>query len=529
MDKVKQILAVAKKYQFWVFCGVMVVTSLVCWWLAKSAVADTYKKREGEIKTAFDGTNIQPGHPNDAKIKEVKDKDEALKKKVLAAWEDIYNKQQQSNTFPSHILGKDFEKLFKSLDFTKAFDKQQEPPTDKNNPKNGLEDSYREQYQRKIKDFLPDLEKIIDARRLVAAPGGPRTLTGSGGDPEKEFTGIVDWDDFDQWGRLMTWDQAPSTQAIVLTQEDLWVLQSLLRVIRNVNEGAKSQSAATIKRIAALEIGKASVKAWTDPNEKDPIYRPGGGAGPGMPTMPPAGGGPMQMPGSGMQPGGLGQHTSSGPSDQALFDGRYIDDKGQPLPSQADFPFVTHSIKEYKMMPVHMSLMVDAKRLPRLLTALANSSVPIDVRRVRVLNEAPASTGGGGGGPLGGGGAGMRMPMPGGGMPMPGGMMPGGMTPPGMMPGGMTPPGMMRGGGMMPPVGPPGGGGMNRPTPGGSAGGETGITDTPVEIFAVVYIYNPPDRVKLGAAPAPGDAAAAPAGAPGTQPSPPTTPATPGR
>ncbi len=37
MDKLKIFLANAKKYQFWICCGVMLLTSLGCWWWASGA------------------------------------------------------------------------------------------------------------------------------------------------------------------------------------------------------------------------------------------------------------------------------------------------------------------------------------------------------------------------------------------------------------------------------------------------------------------------------------------------------------
>ena len=47
-----------------------------------------------------------------------------------------------------------------------------------------------------------------------------------------------------------------------MAQEDLWVYETLLRLVRKVNEGATSQANAPIKKIVALDIGKDSAAAW---------------------------------------------------------------------------------------------------------------------------------------------------------------------------------------------------------------------------------------------------------------------------
>ncbi len=114
-------------------------------------------------------------------------------------------------------------------------------------------------------------------------------------------------------------------------------------------------------------------------------------------------------------------------------------------------------------MPVHMILVMDQNRLPRLLVECANSKMPIEVRKVRISSAA---------------GTGSSSKRPSGmGAPFGGGMR-----------------------GAPPPVA-----GM------AAADAESSQDDILVEIHAVIYIFNPPDREKLGKGAA---AAAAPPGSP---------------
>ena len=139
-----------------------------------------------------------------------------------------------------------------------------------------------------------------------------------------------------------------------------------------------------------------------------------------------------------------------------------------------------------KRMPVRMHFKMDQRKLTTLLANCGNSKLPVEVRQVRVNRETASSMGGGGGA---GGMSGGGMPgMGGGGMPAGAGA---GMGAPAGGEGGMMGGGMM-GGGM-------GGGGAsnNRPAS-GIASSKEDPNEISVEIYGIVYIYNPPDRKLLG-------------------------------
>ncbi len=500
MDKLKPIIDAVKKYHFWVICGAALLTVLVCWWLATNGVAGQYKADESKINNAFNSVSgIQSDHPNQAKIDEIKKQQGALKQSVYEAWKYLYLQQKEKNPFPTDVLGEDFQRQFENL-----------------RPQEDLARRYRERYQNYIKDYFPKLLERIDVRHPVEpkpgeaagpAVGGPRSdgLMGPPGtgvpmpgaaNAEQEWTGVIDWNPTD-YARLVSrfeWQQTPSTMAVVLAQEDLWVYEALLRVIKNTNEGATNQSNALVKRIEALEIGPDAVAAWKSAENALGLQgqgqgQQGTGTNPAMEGGLPTPGGRL---GGDMGPG-IGRNAAGGPTEeqllQQLFQYRYIDDKGTPLPSQPQYPYVAQPYAEFKMMPVRMMLVVDQRQIPKLLVQCATRACPSKSAacgfckiKARQIRRARARTARGMG------------PMPGLGMDMPPGMMP-------------------RGGAMAPTGAGPG----NPPQ-------EAGRFDIPVEIFATIYIYNPPDREKLGtgtaaaAPPAGGAVPAAPAGQPPAAP-----------
>ncbi|MBN1394315.1 MAG: hypothetical protein JW959_04780 [Pirellulales bacterium] len=450
MDQLKPIIDAVKKYHFWVICGAVLLTVLVCWWMATGGLAAQYKQQASKIKGDFTAiSGIPADHPNQANIDEIKKKHEALKKNVYDAWENLYREQKEKNPFPTDVLGENFRRQFESL-----------------RPQEELALRYRGIYQNYIQKYIPKLKEKVDALRPIegaanvagaGALGAPR-LEGEMGNsalrPEEQWTGVVAWNESD-YGKLLNrfqWDQVPTTLEVVMAQEDLWVYEALLGAIKNVNEGADNPNNASIKKIEALDLGKDAVAAWKNSENALGILGQGDS---GKKTG--TGGGFGDEPGG---PHGGGKKTD-GPQEeqikQQLFESRYIDEKGTPLPYQPQYPYVKHPYAEFKMMPIRMSLTMDQRKIPALLTNCANSNMPIEVRRLRLLKSEAKNFGGGGGqspgrGRMGGGEFGME--------------------------------GMGYEGGHTPRMGTP----LQ----------ETAQLDVPVEIHAIIYIYNPPDREKLG-------------------------------
>jgi hypothetical protein len=256
-----------------------------------------------------------------------------------------------------------------------------------------------------------------------------------------------------------------------LAQEDLWVIEALLRVIKKTNEDAKGPSDATVKVVEALEIGKDAVAAWKT-SAASVVSNAGeapGGPGPSGPGGPPGAAAPGP-PAPGGPPGANARDLLI----EQLMEGRYVDNNGDPLPAGAPHD-------EFKMMPVHMRLTIREERLPKLLVECGNSSMPIEIRQVMPMAPAPEV---------------LDISAAAAAQAMKGGK------------GGSR-------GGMKPPASSPHGHASDTP--------DAGLYDIPVDLFGIIYIYNPPDRQKLGAA----EKTAEP-GAPGAaQAPPPSAPATP--
>ena len=237
------------------------------------------------------------------------------------------------------------------------------------------------------------------------------------------------------------------------------------------------------------------------------------GGMPGMPgmrgDMPGMRGGmPGMRGGPGMRdmPGKMGR-SGLDPKDQQVLNARYVDQNKKPIMAGEKHPYA-----EFKMMPIRMGLEMDQRKIPKLLVECANSTMPVEVQRIRI--DISGSIGPSAGGRMGGSGMNMGNRMSGR-MEMGGHM---GMEP-SRMPGGL---GMSSNNGL----------GMQGYRMQGR-GNETEEVDpqkVSVEIVGIIYIYNPPDRKKVGTGTAMDEATATPGapGAPGTPAASPPAAAPPG-
>lgn len=156
--------------------------------------------------------------------------------------------------------------------------------------------------------------------------------------------------------------------------------------------------------------------------------------------------------------------------DKRLLEGRYVDQNGVPLGADDPSPHA-----EFKMMPVRLKVLVAQGKVSDLLVNCANCTMPIDVRRIDMWSKDGRKSNYGGGGGMGGGGDDDDGP-------------------------GFGGRGMGRGGGRSG-FGAAGGGGGFGGTASNQRGGLLVLEsqkNIPVEIEGLIYIFNKPDRKKMG-------------------------------
>jgi|GEM_PF-990082 len=356
---------------------------------------------------------------------------------------------------------------------------------------------------------------------------------------------------------------APTTLEVLYAQEDLWVLQNIMDIIGAANGQATARHEAAIKKIDFVRIGRSAMGLAGAISTVGPGMGGPGGMGSGM-----MGSGMSGMSGSmdaastasgsagtsGAAQGSnssatsgspMGPGTSLAPVDPAY--GRYVDDKYAVLDPAKLRSALNPQSKEdallavAKRMPVRMRFRIDQRKMNKVLAECGNSKLPVEVRQVRI-NRPPAQVGGGGGYGEGSGGYGGGYSSE-----MASGMMPGtmggyerdtasseggygasGYGSSGYGSSGYGSSGYGSSGYGSSGYGSSGYGGMTGGVPGAAAGkarpvggaSSTAAADynlIDVELYGIVYIYNPVNKGQLGLQPA-GTAAVTPPATPPTTP-----------
>jgi hypothetical protein len=560
VDKVKAFARAAWRQNFWIGCGLILVVTMASWLVASKTLEDEFEENESKINSQFQtvGTLISKVNPPTEKSHTKMDQLLARTlKSVENAWLQQYSDQQRILVWDPR-LKPDFISKVRPL---KPIELKVDFPTP---PESELAPDLLQRYANYVDNLLPILAQTIGTdwqvgRTLSTTPEGTPTRPAR---PTERVQPLVVWDQSDQArlvGTHFNWssqpDGAPTTLQMLYAQEDLWVYQALMHIIRQTNGDIESRHEGVVKTIETILIGRGAIgkagqvtrlggqtmggyggemgggyDSYESESEEGNYGEESsmgmGGMGMGGMEM------GMGMGGMGMGDemgeemggdygeygGGMGSAMSRDPGDM-----RYVDNNYSPLPASRLREALRSGGPEdaflvvAKRMPVRLRLIVDQRKLPRLLAEFGNSPLPVEVRQVRV-NRQGGATGGGYGGDMGGygGGYGEMGGMGGFGGEMGGvagemgsyggdyGEEAGGYG--GEMGGGYGGDYGEEMGGYGEEMGGYGAGGYGMA--GGNMNSRTKVSstskhDVPVDIYGIIYIYNPVDKEKLGQEQAP--------------------------
>lgn len=521
MDQVKESLAVAIKHGFWIGSSLVLIGTLAVWYLSTGdldkQIDDQIRGIKSDVQKVSQYDMELPTQPNDLSHKWMNDKIEVRKEEVLTAWQRVFDAQRDILTWPD-ILKDEFLDEFKYVkdpdtgvvDKTKLklpFEKYElfgDSNTDKVVP------MLLRRYEKYIGLVLPQYAEICGAKwtadfesRRGVGGGMSGSMSGSmGGDDynmeammmgpggrnraKVDITGasdepVVIWSKGAQDALLkdlFPWrgvKEYPSELDVYYSQENLWILQQLLEIVATVNGNAQQAFEAEIREIKKLSIGRSVT--FNQGTISDPGSKARGGFG-GMGGYGYGGmDGDMQMEMNDVYEMGGDFRSTSEELGPDPGEERYVNTAFEPISASSLRGAFTSNdpgqvaIAVAKRLPVMMTLQMDQRSIPKLLAACESAPLMVDVHQVRIMPKGGSSSGG-----MGGMGGMDDM----GGMSMEDEMM-GGM-------GGYGGPG--GGGG--------GGGGAIKPP-------EEFPMDMDVEIYGLIYFFNPPSEESLGVEKVEGD------------------------
>jgi hypothetical protein len=530
MDDLKRNLKEIAKYSFWIISGLVLLLSSIIFYLTSSSMYSSISQRISTVNGVFSKINEVGGkaatHPNELSHKEMEKRLEGLVSDVDQAWQFQYERQKDFLTWPQNAF--QYPKVHEIFDSLRPFEKKVAFPLPEPivAPLDQVTVQDRKVYKDYIEPEFPALAKrigstwkfVLDQKSMT--PGGngfePPSGIGGFGPPGLGGAGSAQAGKLDDTKDLVRWSEAsqkelistampwyartspPTIHEIYYTQEDIWILRGLMDILANTNAEAKENFQAVVREIEWIRWG---AKASRDAGSLSGAGAAGGAMGGGMMGGMMGGGPPGDYAGGaggGGPPagyGGMGGGKGSLVPAAAVrakdpAEGRYVDTSFKPLTGTQlrgamNLQNATDAvIAVAKRIPVRMRLKIDESQLGRLITECGNGKMMLEVLQVRYNTQA-ASTGaaggfGGGGGGFGGDGGGGE-----GGPPSAAGLGTGGSgAGAGIGDGASEPESGGDGGG---PGGMPGMAGM-----GGGAASRSTNGEVPIEIFGLIYLFNPP-------------------------------------
>lgn len=380
MEQLRKLLTWLKQHHFWVLSVVVVLVALGCWYTSSGALGKQFKEHQGEIQKWFTTEKqirSEPFHPNDGISEKQLEENKKLLDAVAAVWQKLYERQRANALKWPPELSQEFRDTVEKLKFG-----------------DDIETRLRNHYHNYINRHYPKLPETIQARIIeggvnerVAVPDRREFFSGRGGAglPEMMDEGYVcDWPSQQLVRQELEFISTPSPLKIWVTQENLWAYQTLLDVIAATNQarGADRPSNAAVQVLELLQVGqtaaqesRTSGRIALDAAAVAPPAAPADGEGRISSDVRPA-----VAEEGGREGGGLTLEQEQ----IQLLSGRYVDDRGKPIPFSGDAStYKTAFGREYKRLPVRMVIKMDIRSLSYLLTQCANQPLQIEVQEVR--------------------------------------------------------------------------------------------------------------------------------------------------
>ena len=406
MDQLKEFFGVFKRQHFWFIAPVLLGLGIAGWMMSSSKLTTELEQSKQKVKSYVDqmaGVSRTDKHPNpefhDGMGQLIKDR----RANVLQAWETKWERQKQELKWPEQ-LPPDFRRKVEAM-----------RPIEKVDPKNNREQritlSLRRSYGNYIKNELPRLAAEIGAKWQPASnrqgSGGASAFSSSREavrEPRGRSTAgevidesqIVIWNPQNQteiqaqfdWGNT-----PPTTFEILYAQEDLWVLATLIDIIKRTNGDVQTRSQAAVKEIGFIQIGSAVER----PAFQVHVPQSVGGAEEGIADTIPDVNNMPEVSGLDSERGGFDTESGAPPQPDALATlvaDRYVDIDYKPI---ADLAGLEASAAVAKRIPVRIRLKIDQRDVYKLLVECANSPLTLEVRQLRFNPQGGALSANGGG------------------------------------------------------------------------------------------------------------------------------------
>jgi hypothetical protein len=469
MDKLAPAIAWIKANKFWLGNGILFLAMIGVWYYGTGDLTSRQQDRERQIKSDFStAKNIQAVspddidgeqlHPNASTVTGMKAELERTANSIVAGWEHRVKAQQDLLVFPKVIGTERFHDIFAKYNPPETF------PPNEGAEVDALLGLYRINIQKHMINICgdegvrtnwlldPDNYEQEDQKSKAGGRrggfddfemGGMDEMGGMGSGQAEDEDGsrfAVLWSETNQllWQQKLTTFQGrddhskesvnPTALQCYMLQQDLWLLEAMFKIIRELNGDSRSTDVSSIKQIDHIAIGQEAQGKLGQLHPVDKRLGPsaaaaeeeefGGGMGEGIDEFGMGGMGGMggtgdsneivfdeNSSGAGMDEFGMGGEFGMGDdmgmdggmgmgSDQKHppFHNRYVDTNFEAIAAEKvlavvngiELPEENLELLIAKRVPVRIALRMDERRIGDFMAACSNSPFTFEIQQVRI-------------------------------------------------------------------------------------------------------------------------------------------------
>ena len=422
MEQLIPVIEFVKKHKFWLICGLVSIASFVTWYLATGSLAQSREKSIKSISsmqtTAQGITRVSASgvedtsvsaHPNESTKAGMQKQIEGAAASLVRVWEVRREEQEGILKWPADVIP---EEASKFIEVYKQFDPPEAFPGLANQDMGQWLGVYKQNIPKRMvtlcevigtqwdyDEFGLKIEKKTED--LLGRIGDDEEMIGMGPKVDvPEELPVVVWSEDNQalWNAKLTdfkgrdgqagLDNLPTPIQVIMLQQDLWLLEAMFEIIKDLNGDADANDVATIKQIFHLAFGRdarSQLGVLTEPNPKLLLAGfPADGDEPGFDNFPaePAGD-PEEV---------FDPYPGEGNEQLGPFHGRYVDKNFKPISATQvqevlkgkSFPEENLELLVAKRVPVRIALKMDERKIDDFIAACANSPFAFEIWQVRV-------------------------------------------------------------------------------------------------------------------------------------------------
>jgi len=429
MNKFNIVLKYIKKYIFWVISLVCLLVTMIVGNIVTGSKEAYFQTRESAIEGRFSEMQRLAGQdtPNDIVVTQKKEDVQNLKENILDAWMKLYTPQHDLfvNRWPEFRSEKDpdafdqnaqifQDSLKEAWDNQTLYDQQNPLSTD-------VANAYRDYVMRsQARDFMKrygiKVPKLSVEGGAAAGNMGAMNVAVSdalkaagSGESELPTDGKMTWDETNRQQMLKRFSilarntgaaRSNSTRKIFMVQEDIWAYDIILDAIAKMNANCEGDHDAVVKRIRAIDIaddastlntasadgGRVSRRENLGTASDKDLVEFVNASNRVVDVAEPKLSGDEELDMASMDTAAMEEEEEEASPDEEfdiLFDNRYCDKYGNFMPA-AKFREFLAGKPEYKMMPIHVQVIINQEQIPQLMLNCMNAAMPIYIHQISV-------------------------------------------------------------------------------------------------------------------------------------------------